>query len=177
MTQFDVEIVGGPRDGELVYRATDWQHPPILQLDPPIILEPGQGLRAIATYDNWEDHPIGFGFRSTDEMMIVFGYYYLGIASEVSHDGHLPNDFELQQNYPNPFNPSTTISYTLPVASKVRLAVYDVTGRLVENLLDSKQDVGQHSISFDGSKLSSGIYFARLDAGKYSETKKMILLK
>ncbi len=76
MTEFKVEVVGGPRDGELVYYTTDWQHPPILELDPPLILEAGQGLRTIATYDNTTNRTLKFGLLSVDEMMILFGYYY-----------------------------------------------------------------------------------------------------
>ena len=76
MTEFRVYLQGGDRDGELVYIAYDWEHPPILQLDPPLTLGPGQGLRLAATYDNDEDRDIRFGLRSTDEMMILFGAYY-----------------------------------------------------------------------------------------------------
>jgi hypothetical protein len=76
MTEFKVFRVGGERDGELIYITYDWEHPPILQLNPPLTLEAGQGLRLEATYDNDEDRDLGFGLRSTDEMMILFGAYY-----------------------------------------------------------------------------------------------------
>ncbi len=76
MRRFDVFVVGGSRDGERIYRATDWEHPPILELDPPLVLEPGQGLRLEATYFNETNRTIRFGFSSEDEMMIVFGYYH-----------------------------------------------------------------------------------------------------
>lgn len=76
MREFQVEVVGGARDGELVYIARDWQHPPILQLDPPLDLAQGEGLRLSVTYDNWTDRELRFGLLSTDEMMILFGYYY-----------------------------------------------------------------------------------------------------
>ncbi len=78
MLEFQVFIEGGEQDGELVYVAFDWEHPPILELDPPIYLELNQGLTIQATYDNWTDETLEFGFLSTDEMMILFGYYYLG---------------------------------------------------------------------------------------------------
>jgi len=74
--EFAVEIVGGSRDGELIYIAYDWEHPPILELDPPLTLEAGEGLRLIATYDNWTNETLTFGLLSEDEMMIVFGYFY-----------------------------------------------------------------------------------------------------
>ncbi len=77
MTEFRVFIDGGPRSGELVYVAYDWEHPPILELDPPLILEPGQGLRLEATYNNTTNRTLRFGLLSVDEMMILFGGYYV----------------------------------------------------------------------------------------------------
>lgn len=74
--EFAVEVVGGDRDGEMVYISYDWEHPPILEFDPPLVLEAGEGLKCIATYDNWTDEPLSFGLLSEDEMMILFGYYY-----------------------------------------------------------------------------------------------------
>jgi hypothetical protein len=71
-----VRIAGGPRHDELVYFARDWQHPPILHLDPPIDLDAGQGLKLLVTYDNDTDRTLRFGLLSVDEMMILFGYYY-----------------------------------------------------------------------------------------------------
>ena len=76
MTEFRIEVIGGARDGELVYFALDWEHPPILELDPPIVLEKGQGFSLEATYDNWTDRELNFGLLSEDEMMILYGYYY-----------------------------------------------------------------------------------------------------
>ena len=73
---FKVFIHGGERDGELVYFSNDWEHPPILQIDPPLHLKAGEGLKLEATYDNWENRNLTFGLRSTDEMMILFGAYY-----------------------------------------------------------------------------------------------------
>jgi len=76
LREFRATVVGGPRNGELVYVARDWAHPPILQLDPPLVLESGDGLRLDVTYDNWTDRTLRFGLLSTDEMMILFGYSY-----------------------------------------------------------------------------------------------------
>lgn len=76
MTDFRVYVEGGDRDGELVYISLDWEHPPILELDPPLEINQGEGLRLEVTYDNYEDRDLGFGLRSTDEMMILFGAYY-----------------------------------------------------------------------------------------------------
>jgi hypothetical protein len=91
--------------------------------------------------------------------------------------GEVPQDFALQQNYPNPFNPSTTISFTLPAPTHVRLEVYDVRGRLEQTLLDGMQSGGPHTLAFDSGNLPSGPYLYRLDAGGRSLSRKMMLLK
>jgi photosystem II stability/assembly factor-like uncharacterized protein len=88
----------------------------------------------------------------------------------------LPQQFLLEQNYPNPFNPSTIISYQVPKASHVLLKIYDVLGREVSTLIDKEQVPGNYKIQFSG-QLSSGVYFYRLTAGDFSQTKKMLMLK
>lgn len=87
------------------------------------------------------------------------------------------NRLELQQNFPNPFNPVTTISYNLPNVSKVKLVVYDVTGREVAVLVNDFQSAGKHTINFNANKFASGVYYYRLQAGDIVQTKKMLLLK
>ncbi len=76
MTRFDVEFIGGELDGELIYTALDWEHPPMFELDPPLVITTGQGLKLEVTYNNWREDEVNFGFFSTDEMMILFGHYY-----------------------------------------------------------------------------------------------------
>ena len=75
-TKFQIRLVGGSRDGELVYENTDWEHPQIVTYAQPIVLEIGQGLRSIVTYNNTTSKPIFFGLTSDDEMNIIFGYFY-----------------------------------------------------------------------------------------------------
>ncbi|MDX9712258.1 MAG: PQQ-binding-like beta-propeller repeat protein [Ignavibacteriaceae bacterium] len=89
----------------------------------------------------------------------------------------ISNDYSLSQNYPNPFNPATTIMFSLPVSAQVTLKVYDVLGREAASLVDSYKEAGSHSLKFDASNLTSGIYFYQLKAGEYIETKKLILQK
>ncbi len=84
---------------------------------------------------------------------------------------------KLVGNYPNPFNATTQIEFELPVTSTVKVNIFDINGRQVTSLLDETMAAGEHSISFDGSSFASGIYFARLTAGSYSTTHKMVLLK
>ena len=76
MQEFVVEIVGGKRNGEVIYWTNDWEHPPIINFDPPIEINAGEGLMLKATYDNPTSLPVTFGYRSIDEMMILFGWYY-----------------------------------------------------------------------------------------------------
>ena len=87
-----------------------------------------------------------------------------------------PSSFILS-SYPNPFNPSTTLSFSLPRAGSVSIGVFDITGRKVETLAEGRYDAGEHRVTFDGTKLPSGIYFARMQAGDQQRTQKMVLLK
>lgn len=88
----------------------------------------------------------------------------------------LPTEFALFQNYPNPFNPTTTIGFSLPVASDYSLKIYNVTGQLVRSF-GGHAEAGNHSIEWEASNYSSGVYFYKLEADKFTETKKMVLIK
>src|SRR5690606_25293751 len=89
----------------------------------------------------------------------------------------IPERFTLEQNYPNPFNPATNIKFSIPKGSFVKLAVYDMLGREVAKLVNSELQAGTYNYDFDGSKLSSGVYFYKLESNSFSETKKMMLIK
>jgi len=96
----------------------------------------------------------------------------------VNHESlQLPYSFVLHQNYPNPFNPSTTISFSIPYRSFVSLKVFDLLGREAALLINENQNGGNHSTTFNAANLPSGIYFYRLQAGSFSETKKLVLQK
>ena len=92
-------------------------------------------------------------------------------------DEIMPETFSVRQNYPNPFNPSTTITYSLPEGDYTRIEVFDVTGRIVETIVDEWRDAGRHSIVWDASDQSAGLYFCRVVSGANSEVMKMMLLK
>jgi hypothetical protein len=89
----------------------------------------------------------------------------------------VPENFVLFQNYPNPFNPVTHIVFDLPEDSNVKLTVYTINGELVQNLVNGHRPAGRYEIDFDGSHLSSGIYIYRIQAGKFSQAKRMLLIK
>jgi uncharacterized delta-60 repeat protein len=96
----------------------------------------------------------------------------------VSNNGNeIPTNYSLSQNYPNPFNPTTTISFELPKQSDVSLSVYNSIGEEISVIVNDKLSAGKYRINFDGSNISSGIYFYRLQAGDFTQTKKMILIK
>ena len=100
-----------------------------------------------------------------------------GIVS-IEPDGQAaPENFTLAQNYPNPFNPVTTISYELPKDSDVTLTIYDITGRLIETLVNEKQQPGYYSVQWDASQYSSGVYIYRIQADGFSAVKKCLLIK
>jgi hypothetical protein len=93
-----------------------------------------------------------------------------------------PTRYALEPNRPNPFNPATTIGYDLPQSVKSRLVIYDVKGVQVRELVDAKQPAGHHMVTWDGrsdagAPVASGVYFYRLKAGAFVETRKMVLLK
>jgi hypothetical protein len=181
MTEFKVEVVGGPRNGEVVYVAYDWVHPPILKIDPPLVLEPQQGLKLIVTYNNWTDRELKFGLLSEDEMMILFGYYYKTSTTAVADQNTAtpPRIFALEQNFPNPFSANgaaaTAIRYSLPQPADIELAVYDISGRLIESLAQGRKTAGSHQVVWNAPNLPSGIYFVKLRAGKFQAARKIIL--
>jgi len=100
-----------------------------------------------------------------------------GVVTSSDTDPEVADKFELKQNYPNPFNPSTNITYSLPQQSDVQLRVYDMVGREVATLINREQAAGAYTITFDASKLSSGMYLYRLDTGSTTITRKMMLIK
>ena len=103
-----------------------------------------------------------------------------GFAEGVS--SQLPKEFQLAQNYPNPFNPETKISYALPNDCHVKLTIYNLLGQKIKVLVDEHQTAGTQNVHWNGKdhngkEAASGIYFYRLDAGEYTQTSRMVLMK
>jgi photosystem II stability/assembly factor-like uncharacterized protein len=140
---------------------------------------------------NWTSAASGMpAFVPVDELVYQSGTNYIFafthgrsafITSAPTHvdlaDFNTPVSFEISQNYPNPFNPSTSIKYSIPSDANVSLTVYNIKGEVVKKLVDTFQKAGNYTTIIDGAGLASGIYFYRIDAGKFSQTKKMVLLK
>ena len=102
---------------------------------------------------------------------------YSGTTNILSDNLSEVNNYNLEQNYPNPFNPITTINYSIPRRGFITLKVYDILGNVVTNLVSKEQPKGNYNIEFDGSKLTSGVYFYTLRSGNFSKIKKLVLLK
>ena len=175
--EFRVEGVGGEHDGQLLYWNNDWEHPPLMRLDPPLTLRAGDGVRLVTTYNNWTDQAIHFGPLSSDEMQFLFYIYYTDEVTSVADPARNPEAFWLGQNYPNPFNPVTTIEYRMPHSGHVSLAVYDVLGRRVATLVERAQSAGRHRVVFDAGNLASGVYYYRLRAGGQTLARKLLLIR
>jgi len=138
-----------------------------------ILIEAGEHMNWVLTSDNGKDYIlIGAG-----EITIPFSERFI-----LSRNPVIPISFALHQNFPNPFNPITTLRYDLPENNFVMLTVYDMLGREVTQLVNTKQKAGFKSIKWDatdsiGKQVSAGVYLYRIEAGEFVQTKKMVLLK
>lgn len=118
-----------------------------------------------------------FDKTDNDTLGIVI-YNPIAGPSVVEYNPVVPQKFELSQNYPNPFNPVTKISYSLPQSGQVSLKIFDISGKEVASLVNNQmQQAGQYTLTFNANNLSSGVYFYRLTAGNFVQTKKLMLLK
>jgi len=119
------------------------------------------------------------GVAENRSIVLKSGSFYLRGNEEVTSDivENLPLSYSLEQNYPNPFNPSTMIKFTLPVEQNVKITVYNVLGKEVAELVNGKIEAGNHSVNFDGSKFVSGQYFYKINAGEFTQIRKMLLIK
>jgi hypothetical protein len=117
-----------------------------------------------------DDYFVGAQLFQLTDVSIVTGI-------ENSSAPHIPQSFQLQQNYPNPFNPVTKIKYSVPYSTLISLKVYNLLGQEVAILVEGKKQVGTYTVFFDGSGLSSGVYYYRLETNEFTNTKKLLLLK
>lgn len=134
----------------------------------------------------------GFGFTAYNGEVLSYGLtgaiingIQYGVINQVRNTENFPIIYQLMQNYPNPFNPVTTIKYSVPTISNIRLVVYDILGREIQVLVNEEKPPGNYRAQFDGTNLSSGVYFYVMKADNLStgsgqsfiETKKLVLLK
>ncbi len=119
---------------------------------------------------------IGTALSATNTAEIGFWYQPGWILTGIT-DPDGPLAFRMNQNAPNPFNPVTTLSYSVAARTHVTISVYNVSGRLVKTLVDESKEAGRFETVLDARGLTSGVYFARMTAGDFVETTKMVLLK
>lgn len=122
---------------------------------------------------------LGTGTSASPSFAASAGFWFLGNMTATGiHDGpQVPQIFTLGQNYPNPFNPRTTIPFTLPRQSFVRLRVFDAAGRLVDDLVDEIRPIGAYEEPFVAASLASGIYYYRLETDGLIKTRRLVLVK
>jgi len=113
----------------------------------------------------------------TEEAIQIYNSNFTDIPTSIENQPIVISEFKLDQNYPNPFNPSTKISWQSPVSGHQKLKIYDVLGNEVVTLVNEYKSAGSYEIEFNATSLSSGVYFYKLQAGSFVQTKKMILIK
>jgi photosystem II stability/assembly factor-like uncharacterized protein len=127
------------------------------------------GVTAMAVYGNQ--------FYAGHRMKGIYKTPINTLVNTKETSSEIPMSFKLEQNFPNPFNPITEISYSLPVKAFTTIKVYDLLGQEVISLINENKEAGTYSLQFDGSSLSSGVYFYKIIAGDFTDTKKMVLIK
>jgi hypothetical protein len=151
-------------------------------------------MKEIALRISSAEYPLGVSWNSIDDASLLIDGKEISLkgsgTTQISNPGSriklklfpsgkidLPKEFALRQNFPNPFNPTTTIRYDMPVTGYVLLKVYDLMGQEIVTLVDGMQDAGYKSVVWNASDVSSGVYFYRLTAGKFTEAKKLLLMR
>jgi hypothetical protein len=136
----------------------------------------GKGTTAQSSAYSYTDKSVTSGKFSYRLKQVDFDGTY-SYSQEVEVNLSTPVSFELNQNYPNPFNPSTTISFALPQASNVTLKVYNMLGQEVRTILNDFREAGKHTVVFNADNLNSGLYLYKIEAGNFTQVRKMTLLK
>ncbi|MGE5499561.1 MAG: T9SS type A sorting domain-containing protein, partial [Syntrophothermus sp.] len=150
----------------------------------------GEGDKAHRAWELYNDGTYGYfdqpGALSwgVDADLWITSYYKKAVVTgvEAGNKDLYPDNYSLSQNYPNPFNPSTTIRFNLIANAKVTLRVFNILGQVVTTLINKNMNAGNHSIAFDASRLTSGMYIYKLDAKasdgtSFSQARKMMLIK
>jgi hypothetical protein len=115
--------------------------------------------------------------QATQERTNILNMQTNGITGVEQSQAAIPLTYELGQNYPNPFNPTTNIKFKLPVRSDVRLVLMNILGQEVKVIAAGSYEAGSHTVTLDASSLASGVYFYKLQTGKFSDAKKLVILK
>ncbi|RKZ00576.1 MAG: hypothetical protein DRQ13_00120 [Ignavibacteriae bacterium] len=156
----------------------DWRYPSIVSVSPTAAIDDD----VITVHIVIQGDSIPGSTVNTAGMPVAVSAQYYHFSTEIvvptsSVEPGIVNEFTLEQNYPNPFNPSTQINYTLAERSNVTIKVYDVLGNEIATLINTTLEAGAYDVNFDASQLSSGLYIYTLNAGNFTSSKKMMLLK
>lgn len=136
---------------------------------PALVMVMFENGRSLASSQNaFTDHFDGFG---------VHVYSMSQSSMAINHNRTIPYTFVLSQNYPNPFNSQTVIAYSLPKISDVTIDIFDIQGRAIQTPFKGMMAAGEHAVMWNAEHVPSGVYFCRMEAGKFSQTRKMVLLK
>ena len=142
-----------------------------------VLVNPGETVKVLVKFNDYSGTYLlhCHNLEHEDDGMML--NIKIDNPTSLDDDKSTPEAFELYQNYPNPFNPSTSISYKIPSTGYVTLKVYDAIGNEVAKIVDEIKSAGKHTVTFNASNLSSGIYYYKLQSGNYTETKKMLLIR
>jgi Secretion system C-terminal sorting domain len=133
--------------------------------------------RGIRTYSYVVTVAGSYHYKCTPHFPGMEGFFTANVIGITPIQGEVPSNFKLEQNYPNPFNPVTDIRFDIPRSAFVKLTVMNLIGQEVEVLTNGQLSAGSYVADWNASNYPSGVYFYRLEAGTYSDTKKMILIK
>lgn len=136
-------------------------------------------LNSVNSEIDWLERPEGhsWGLWRANIDRILEYFFPENATNLISEKNYSVSEFQLYQNYPNPFNSTCAIKYSIPKSSQVTLKIFNVLGSEIETLLDDEKPVGTYELNWNAVNLSSGVYFYRIQAGSFVQTRKMILLK
>jgi hypothetical protein len=135
-----------------------------------IYYDPSKVKDSLTFNIHFEIYSDGFAYWNMHTMV---SFIMTGVEDELM----FPTAYKIEQNFPNPFNPNTTIKYSIPQTSQVQIKVFDVLGNEIEKLVNEEKPAGNYEVNWNAAILPSGVYFYRLQAGDFVQTRKMILLK
>jgi photosystem II stability/assembly factor-like uncharacterized protein len=141
------------------------------------VTTPTPGVTNLTHFDFFHSGNVVYGYAVSSNGNVIKLADTLGILTGISSHNNIPDEYSLSQNYPNPFNPVTNIKYSIPVNSFVKLSVFDVLGREVSTPVNEYKHAGNYELSFSSDELGSGVYYYRIEAANFTDTKKMILIK
>jgi photosystem II stability/assembly factor-like uncharacterized protein len=141
------------------------------------VTTPTPGVTNLTHFDFIHSGMVIYGYAVSSNGNVIKLADTLSVLTGISTNNNIPSKYSLSQNYPNPFNPSTNISYSIPQSSAVRITVFDILGREVYSPVNEYKNAGTHEVTIDAANLGSGIYYYRMTASDFSETKKMIVIK